>query len=168
MFMVFYPELIIFKMQGIDKRPPIQHYPVGVALVNGWGFPKDRSQTGINVFTDGNNINEEDILYVVYQWESKEYLNEIKNSGRKYVIFYYDLIINFNRKEYLAGIYKEAEIAVLPVVVNSGLYWPKHTFIKKSGKIIIKFLKPIPPNLEKYDFLKKIESIIEKETNKII
>tara|TARA_B100000686_G_C16375442_1_gene754709 strand:- start:30 stop:674 length:645 start_codon:yes stop_codon:yes gene_type:complete len=68
----------------------------------------------------------------------------------------------------IAGIYKEAEISVLPVVVNSGLYWPKHTFIKKSGKIIIKFLEPISPNLEKNNFLKIIESTIEKETNKII
>ena len=68
----------------------------------------------------------------------------------------------------IAGIYKESEAEVLPVVVNSGNYWPKHTFIKKSGKIIIKFLKPIPSKLEKSEFLKKIESVIEDETNKII
>jgi len=68
----------------------------------------------------------------------------------------------------IAGIYKESNAKVLPVAVNSGLYWPKHTFIKRPGKIIIKFLKPIPPKLEKFEFLKKIESVIEEETNKII
>ena len=68
----------------------------------------------------------------------------------------------------IAGIYKESEAEVLPVAVNSGNYWPKHTFIKKPGKIIIKFLKPIPSKLEKSEFLKKIESVIEDETNKII
>jgi len=68
----------------------------------------------------------------------------------------------------IAGIYKESEAEVLPVAVNSGHYWPKHTFIKKPGKIIIKFLKPIPAQLEKSEFLKKIESVIEEETNKII
>jgi len=68
----------------------------------------------------------------------------------------------------IAGIYKELEAEVLPVAVNSGHYWPKHTFIKKPGKIIIKFLKPIPSKLEKSEFLKKIESVIEDETNKII
>jgi len=68
----------------------------------------------------------------------------------------------------IAGIYKESEAEVLPVAVNSGNYWPKHTFIKKPGNIIIKFLKPIPSKLEKSEFLKKIESVIEDETNKII
>ena len=68
----------------------------------------------------------------------------------------------------IAGIYKESNSEVLPVAINSCLYWPKHTFIKKPGKIIIKFLKLIPSQLEKSEFLKKIESVIEEETNKII
>ena len=68
----------------------------------------------------------------------------------------------------IAGIYKESEVDVLPVAVNSGHYWPKHTFVKNPGKIIIKFLKPIPPQLETSEFLKKIETVIEEETNKII
>ena len=71
-------------------------------------------------------------------------------------------------KSGIAGIYRESEAEVLPVAVNSGHCWPKHTFIKKQGKIIIKFLKPIPTKLDKSDFLKKIESTIEEETNKII
>ena len=68
----------------------------------------------------------------------------------------------------IVGIYKESEAEVLPVAVNSGYYWPKHSFIKRPGKIIIKFLKPIPSQLGKSEFLKKIESVIEDETNKII
>jgi len=66
------------------------------------------------------------------------------------------------------GIYNETESEILPVAVNSGRYWPKHIFIKNSGKIIIKILKPIPAKLKKDEVLKKIESVIEEETNKII
>ncbi len=66
------------------------------------------------------------------------------------------------------GIYNETESEILPVAVNSGRYWPKHTFIKNPGKIIIKILKPIPAKLKKDEVLKKIESVIEEETNKII
>ena len=73
-----------------------------------------------------------------------------------------------NYKSGIAGIYKELEVDVLPVAVNSGLYWPKHTFIKKPGKIIIKFLKTIPAQLEKSEFLIKIETVIERETYNII
>ena len=68
----------------------------------------------------------------------------------------------------IAGIYKESDAEVLPVALNSGYCWPKHTFIKTSGKIIISFLKPVPAQLEKSEFLKRIESVIEEETNKII
>ena len=68
----------------------------------------------------------------------------------------------------IAGIYRESNAQVLPVAINSGHYWPKHTFIKKPGKIIIKFLKLIPTKLEKKEFLERIESVIEEETNKII
>ena len=51
---------------------------------------------------------------------------------------------NPDYKTGIAGIYKNLESEVLPVAVNSGHLWPKHIIIKKSGKIIIKFLKLIP------------------------
>ena len=66
------------------------------------------------------------------------------------------------------GIYNETESEILPIAVNSGNYWPKHTFIKTSGKIIIEILKPIPAKLKKDEVLEKIESLIEEATNKII
>jgi len=71
-------------------------------------------------------------------------------------------------KSKLEEFYKELKTEVLPVAVNSGHFWPKHIIIKKPGKIIIKFLKLIPSQLEKSEFLQKIESVIEEETNKII
>jgi 1-acyl-sn-glycerol-3-phosphate acyltransferase len=55
----------------------------------------------------------------------------------------------------------------LPIALNSCNNWPKHTFIKTPGKIIIKILKPIPAKLKKDEVLEKIESVIEEETNKI-
>jgi 1-acyl-sn-glycerol-3-phosphate acyltransferase len=66
------------------------------------------------------------------------------------------------------GIYNETESEILPVAVNSGYCWPKHTFVKTPGKIIIKILNPIPAKLKKDEVLKKVESVIEEETNKII
>ena len=57
---------------------------------------------------------------------------------------------------------------ILPIAVNSGKYWPKHTFIKKSGKIIIKFLPIIKPNLSRDEVLSEVQKKIEEATNKII
>jgi len=66
----------------------------------------------------------------------------------------------------IAGIYKETEAAILPVALNSGFYWPKNTFIKKSGKIIVKFLKPIPSGLNKSEILNTVEAVIEEAIKK--
>jgi len=71
-------------------------------------------------------------------------------------------------KSGIYAIYKEASSEIVPVALNSGNFWPKHTFIKKPGKIIIKILEKIPMNLEKFELLNKIESEIESETKKII
>ena len=68
----------------------------------------------------------------------------------------------------IAGIYKESNSEVLPVAINSGLYWPKHTFIKRPGHITIQILNLIPANLERSELLEKIQLVIEEETNKII
>ncbi|PPR45236.1 MAG: hypothetical protein CFH18_00449 [Alphaproteobacteria bacterium MarineAlpha5_Bin8] len=66
------------------------------------------------------------------------------------------------------GIYNETEREILPVALNSGYCWPKHTFIKKSGKIIIKILKPIPAKLNRKKLLNELENVIEEETNKLL
>ena len=66
------------------------------------------------------------------------------------------------------GIYKETESEILPVAVNSGYCWPKHTFVKKPGHIIIQILKTIPAGLEHSDIINKLKLKIEEETNKII
>ena len=65
------------------------------------------------------------------------------------------------------GIYNEMKTQILPVAVNSGKCWPKHTFIKKSGKIIIKFLPLITSNLPRNQVLSEVQSNIEEATNKI-
>ena len=67
----------------------------------------------------------------------------------------------------IAGIYKETKTEILPVALNSGYCWPKHSFIKQTGHITVKFLDLIPANLERSVLLKKIESVIEEESNNL-
>ncbi len=66
------------------------------------------------------------------------------------------------------GIYKEVQRKLLPVAVNSGLFWPKHKFIMKKGKIIIDILPTIDANLSKNEVLNKVQDIIEKASNKLL
>lgn len=58
------------------------------------------------------------------------------------------------------GIYKYLKIPVVPVAVNTGLYWPKKGPLKK-GKFMIEFLEPIEPGLQKKVFMSQLEDTIE-------
>ena len=71
-------------------------------------------------------------------------------------------------KSGFVGIYNEMKTKILPVAVNSGNFWPKQIFLKKSGKIIIKLLPTIESQLPKNQVLEKIQNQIEENTKKII
>ena len=71
---------------------------------------------------------------------------------------------------YQAGItalYNSCETKIVPVALNSGLYWPKHKILKNPGVIIIEFLPAINQGLSKDDFNKKLISAIEDASNKL-
>ncbi len=67
----------------------------------------------------------------------------------------------------IASIYKNSNVAVVPVALNSGVFWPKTGFLKKSGTITIEFLPAIKPGLTKEDFMKKLENTIEEASNNL-
>jgi len=71
-------------------------------------------------------------------------------------------------KSGFVGIYKKLNTKILPVAVNSGKCWPKHTFVKNTGHIIIRILPVLKSNNNKDQILKNVEIIIEEATNKII
>ncbi len=68
----------------------------------------------------------------------------------------------------VAGLYKELGVPVVPVALNSALYWPRGSFSKIPGKIIIEFLPPIPPGLDRKVFLKELEDRIETATARLV
>jgi 1-acyl-sn-glycerol-3-phosphate acyltransferase len=73
-------------------------------------------------------------------------------------------------KSGIAGIHSITKYPVLPMALNSGLFWGKRSFIKKSGKIIVEFMEPIEytKDFNKQKFMKILEDRIEKKTNEIV
>ena len=72
---------------------------------------------------------------------------------------------------YKAGIgliYADCGVPVLPVALNSGLFWPRRTFMRYPGTLVVEFLDPIPPGLKRDEFLKRVETVIEEATNRIV
>lgn len=61
----------------------------------------------------------------------------------------------------VAALYTRLTVPVVPVALNSGLYWPRRAFLKKPGQITLEFLPPMPPGLGRRDFTAALERRIE-------
>lgn len=67
-------------------------------------------------------------------------------------------------KRGIAEIYETLGVPVVPMAVNSGLFWPRNAFLKRGGKVTIKFLPAIPPGLESAAFMQRLEHTLETES----
>jgi 1-acyl-sn-glycerol-3-phosphate acyltransferase len=67
----------------------------------------------------------------------------------------------------VAALYGELDVPVVPVALNSGLFWGRRAFRKYPGRIIVEFLPPIAPGLAKRAFLARLEESIETASNRL-
>ena len=68
----------------------------------------------------------------------------------------------------IAALYRELGVPCVPVALNSGLYWPRRTFVKHPGRIVIEFLPPIPPGLSRGAFMTELRDRIEGATARLV
>jgi 1-acyl-sn-glycerol-3-phosphate acyltransferase len=54
------------------------------------------------------------------------------------------------------------------MALNSGVYWPKNSFIKKPGEITIEFLPPIPAGLSREELMAKLKTDLEAASNRLL
>lgn len=67
----------------------------------------------------------------------------------------------------VAAIYKGANVPVVPVAINSGLFWPRKVMHKQPGIITVEYLKPIEPGLDRKTFMRTLEERIEPATARL-
>lgn len=75
------------------------------------------------------------------------------------------------RREYqpgVAAIYARTDAPVVPVALNSGLFWGRRSFRKKSGVIAVQFLDPMPRGLKRREFMAELETRMETATDALI
>ena len=68
----------------------------------------------------------------------------------------------------VAHLYAEVGVPCVPVALNSGLFWPRRAFLRLPGTIVVEFLDPIPPGLDKDVFFKRLQTDIETATARLI
>jgi 1-acyl-sn-glycerol-3-phosphate acyltransferase len=61
----------------------------------------------------------------------------------------------------VAALYTQLGVPVVPIALNSGLFWGRKAFLKKPGTITLQILPAIPPGLDRKTFMKRLESSIE-------
>jgi 1-acyl-sn-glycerol-3-phosphate acyltransferase len=73
--------------------------------------------------------------------------------------------------DYKTGVillYEALGIPCVPVALNSGLFWPRRSILRKPGTIVVEFLDPIPPGLPKAEFLTRLTGAIETASTRIL
>lgn len=73
--------------------------------------------------------------------------------------------------DYKTGIvllYNTLKVPCVPVALNSGVFWPRRSWLRKPGKVLVEILDPIPPGLPKTEFLSRLEGAIETASNRLL
>jgi 1-acyl-sn-glycerol-3-phosphate acyltransferase len=65
-------------------------------------------------------------------------------------------------------LYAELGIPCVPVALNSGLFWPRRSFMRYPGTIKVEILDPIPPGLGKSEFGHRLQHDIERATARLV
>jgi 1-acyl-sn-glycerol-3-phosphate acyltransferase len=68
----------------------------------------------------------------------------------------------------VALLYVKAGVPCLPLALNSGLFWPRRSIMRRPGTVVVEILDPIAPGLDRETFFERLESAIEGATKKLI
>jgi 1-acyl-sn-glycerol-3-phosphate acyltransferase len=68
----------------------------------------------------------------------------------------------------VAQLYASSRVSCLPVALNSGLFWPRRTFMRYPGTLVVEFLDVLPPGLPRDEFLTRIAATIEEATARLV
>jgi 1-acyl-sn-glycerol-3-phosphate acyltransferase len=67
----------------------------------------------------------------------------------------------------IAALYTGLGIPVVPVALNSGLFWGRRSFVKEPGKLVVECLPVIAPGLDRKTFMTLLEERIETASDRL-
>ena len=71
-------------------------------------------------------------------------------------------------KSGVSYIYEAGHAPCLPVALNTGLFWPRRSFLRLPGRCVIEFLPPIAPGLAREEFMTLLQTRIEERTDALV
>jgi 1-acyl-sn-glycerol-3-phosphate acyltransferase len=66
------------------------------------------------------------------------------------------------------ALYEGLGVPVVPMALNSGVFWPRRAFRKRPGTVTVSFLDPIPPGLDRETFMQRLTEALEGESDRLV
>jgi 1-acyl-sn-glycerol-3-phosphate acyltransferase len=67
----------------------------------------------------------------------------------------------------VAALYGALDLPVVPVALNSGLFWPRRSLQMHPGTITVEYLPPIAPGRDRRQFMSELEGSIETAAERL-
>ena len=67
----------------------------------------------------------------------------------------------------VAALYTHLGLTVVPVAVNSGLYWGRRSLLIRPGTVTMEYLEPIPPGMDRKAFMALLQERIEAASERL-
>jgi 1-acyl-sn-glycerol-3-phosphate acyltransferase len=68
----------------------------------------------------------------------------------------------------IAHLYARTGLPCVPAALNSGLFWPRRSLLRRPGTIIVEFLPPIAPGFDRPGFLAHLQDTIEEASARLL
>lgn len=59
-------------------------------------------------------------------------------------------------------------VPVVPVALNSGLFWARQSILRRPGRVVVEILPLMPSGLDRRAFLAELQARIEAATNRLV
>lgn len=71
-------------------------------------------------------------------------------------------------KSGIARIQEATKLPIIPMALNSGLFWPRRGWLKSPGKVVFEFFPPIAPGKHRKELMRELQEKVESESNKLM
>ncbi len=68
----------------------------------------------------------------------------------------------------VAAIYGKCDVPIIPVALNSGLFWARRSFAKRPGVITVEFLPAMENGMRRRQFMDDLENTVEVASDRLI